>query len=203
VPTSTTPTELAAPVPPARPSAARDRILETAFALFYARGIRAVGVDLIIAESGVAKATFYKHFPAKDDLVVAYLDKVDGIWSGQLHAAAEAAGEAPADQLVGLFDALQSACRREGYRGCGFINAAAESQPGTAVHDRTVAHKASVLAWVQDLAEQAGARDARALARSLTLLLDGGLASGTLDAAPEAPAIAKDTARALVTAAVA
>jgi AcrR family transcriptional regulator len=162
-----------------------------------------VGVDLIIAESGVAKATFYKHFPAKDDLVVAYLDKVDGIWSGQLHAAAEAAGEAPADQLVGLFDALQSACRREGYRGCGFINAAAESQPGTAVHDRTVAHKASVLAWVQDLAEQAGARDARALARSLTLLLDGGLASGTLDAAPEAPAIAKDTARALVTAAVA
>jgi AcrR family transcriptional regulator len=203
VPTSTTPAEPAAPVAPARPSAARDRILETAFALFYARGIRAVGVDLIIAESGVAKATFYKHFPAKDDLVVAYLDKVDGIWSGQLHAAAEAAGAAPADQLVGLFDALQSACRREGYRGCGFINAAAESQPGTPVHDRTVAHKASVLAWVQELAEQAGARDARALARSLTLLLDGGLASGTLDAAPEAPAVAKDTARALVTAALA
>jgi len=203
VPTSTTPAEPAAPVAPARPSAARDRILETAFALFYARGIRAVGVDLIIAESGVAKATFYKHFPAKDDLVVAYLDKVDGIWSGQLHAAAEAAGAAPADQLVGLFDALQSACRREGYRGCGFINAAAESQPGTPVHDRTVAHKASVLAWVQELAERAGARDARALARSLTLLLDGGLASGTLDAAPEAPAVAKDTARALVTAALA
>ena len=203
MPTSTTPAEPAAPVAPARPSAARDRILETAFALFYARGIRAVGVDLIIAESGVAKATFYKHFPAKDDLVVAYLDKVDGIWSGQLHAAAEAAGAAPADQLVGLFDALQSACRREGYRGCGFINAAAESQPGTPVHDRTVAHKASVLAWVQELAERAGARDARALARSLTLLLDGGLASGTLDAAPEAPAVAKDTARALVTASLA
>ena len=187
----------------ARPSAARERILETAFALFYARGIRAVGVDLIIAESGVAKATFYKHFPAKDDLVVAYLDKVDGIWSGQLHAAAEAAGPSPADQLVGLFDALRSACRRDGYRGCGFINAAAESQPGTPVHDRTVAHKASVLAWVRDLAEQAGARDSAGLARSLTLLLDGGLASGTLDAAPEAPAVAKDTARALVAAATA
>ena len=69
---------------PTRPSAARERILDTAFALFYARGIRAVGVDLIIAESGVAKATFYKHFPAKDDLVVAYLDKVDGVWTGQL-----------------------------------------------------------------------------------------------------------------------
>ncbi|WP_235529061.1 MULTISPECIES: TetR/AcrR family transcriptional regulator [unclassified Phycicoccus] len=187
----------------ARPSPARERILETAFALFYARGIRAVGVDLIIAESGVAKATFYKHFPAKDDLVLAYLDKVDGVWSGQLHAAAQAAGPAPADQLVGLFDALQNACRRDGYRGCGFINAAAESQPGTPVHERTVAHKASVLSWVEDLARRAGARDATTLARSLTLLLDGGLASGTLDAAPEAPRAAKEAAGALVAASLA
>ena len=80
-----------------RPSAARERILATAFSLFYAKGIRAVGIDLIIAESGVAKATFYKHFPAKDDLVVAYLDKVDGVWTGQLKAAAEAA-ETPAEE---------------------------------------------------------------------------------------------------------
>ena len=184
-----------------RPSAARERILETAFALFYARGIRAVGIDLIIAESGVAKATFYTHFPAKDDLVVAYLDKVDGVWSGQLQTAAEAAGPQPADQLVGMFDALRSACRREGYRGCAFINAAAESQPGTAVHDRTVAHKRAVLSWVRGLAEQAGAGDPEALARSLTLLLDGGLASGSLDASPDAPEVAKASARALVDAA--
>jgi AcrR family transcriptional regulator len=185
-----------------RVSAARERILETAFRLFYAKGIRAVGVDLIIAESGVAKATFYKHFPAKDDLVVAYLDKVDGVWSGQLRDAAAAAGPGPADQLVGLFDALGSACRREGYRGCAFINAAAESQPGTPVHERTVAHKAAVLAWVRGLAEQAGARDPEALARSLTLLLDGGLASGSLDASPEAPEAAKASARALVAASI-
>src|SRR5689334_17963514 len=108
----------------ARPSAARQRILDTAFRLFYAHGIRAVGIDRIIAESGVAKATFYKHFPAKDDLVVAYLDRVDGVWGEQLRTAAEAAGPDPADQLVGMFDALVSACRREGYRGCAFINAA-------------------------------------------------------------------------------
>jgi hypothetical protein len=133
--------------------------------------------------------------------VVAYLDTVDGIWSQQLHDAAEAAGTAPADQLVGMYDALGSACRRDGYRGCAFINAAAESQPGTPVHERTVAHKASVLAWVRDLAEQAGASDPESLARSLTLLLDGGLASGTLDASPEAPEAAKASARALVAAA--
>jgi AcrR family transcriptional regulator len=187
--------------PTARVSAARERILDTAFRLFYAKGIRAVGVDLIIAESGVAKATFYKHFPAKDDLVVAYLDKVDGVWTGQLREAAEAAGPEPAQQLVGLFDALRSACRREGYRGCAFINAAAESQPGTAVHDRTIAHKDAVLEWVHGLAQRAGASDPANLARSLTLLLDGGLASGSLDASPEAPEAAQATARTLVAAA--
>ena len=112
-------------------SPARQRILDTAFRLFYARGLRAVGVDLLIAESGVAKATFYKYFPGKDDLVLAYLDRVDEVWTGQLQAAAAAGGDRPADQLVGLFDALGTACRREGYRGCAFLNAAAESAPGT------------------------------------------------------------------------
>ncbi|HEU5037910.1 MAG TPA: TetR/AcrR family transcriptional regulator [Nocardioides sp.] len=187
--------------PEARPSAARDRILDTAFRLFYAHGVRSVGVDRIIAESGVAKATFYKHFPGKDDLVVSYLDKVDTAWSGQLRDAAAAAGPDPRAQLVGMFDALTTACRRDGYRGCAFINAAAEYEAGTAVHDRTVAHKDAVRGWVRGLAVDAGARDPDALARALTLLLDGGLTSGTLDAAPDAPTVAKQSAAALVAAA--
>ncbi len=185
-----------------RPSAARQRILDAAFRLFYARGLRAVGVDTIIAESGVAKATFYKHFPAKDDLVLAYLDRVDEVWSGQLHDAARAAGPAPRDQLVGLFDALASSCRRDGYRGCAFLNAAAESVPGSPVHERTVAHKQAVLGWVRDLAVEAGAAQPGVLARSLTLLLDGGLASGALDADPQAALVARKSARALVAVAV-
>ena len=183
-------------------SAARDRILDTATRLFYARGLRAVGVDTIIAESGVAKATFYKHFPAKDDLIAAYLDRVDEAWSGQLHAAAESAGPAPADQLVGLFDALGSACRRDGYRGCGFINAAAETTSGTVAHDRTIAHKQRVLAWLNDLARNAGAAEPGRLARSLALLLDGALSNGALDADPEAVEVARDTAARLVEQAV-
>lgn len=186
-----------------RPSAARQRILDAAFRLFYAHGIRAVGIDRIIAESGVAKATFYKHFPAKDDLVVAYLDKVDGVWGEQLRMAAESAGPDPAARLVGMFDALATASRREGYRGCAFINAAAESAPGTAVHERTLAHKNAVLSWVRGLAADAGAQDPAALARTLTLLLDGGLASGALDARPDVPGAAKEAARILVTAATA
>lgn len=187
--------------PPAPPNA-RQRILDTAFRLFYALGIRAVGVDLLIAESGVAKATFYRHFPTKEALVVAYLEQVDLTWTGQLHAAASAAGDDPADQLVGLFDALTSACRRDGYRGCGFLNAAAETPPGTPVHDLVVAHKHAVLAWVTELARTAGAHNPENLGRALTLLLDGGLANGALDADPDAPRQAATTARQLVEAAL-
>jgi AcrR family transcriptional regulator len=180
----------------ARP--ARERILETAFRLFYARGPRGVGIDTIIAESGVAKATLYKHFPRKDDLTLAYLDQVDQAWFGQLRAAARAAGDEPRAQLAGMFDALGTASRGEGYHGCAFINAAAETGHGSDVHARTVEHKRVVRAWVTDLARRAGAADPELLARQLTLLLDGGLSAGVLDADPAAPHAAKAAAQALI-----
>ncbi|MEU8006133.1 TetR/AcrR family transcriptional regulator [Catellatospora sp. NPDC049111] len=182
---------------------ARERILNTAFRLFYAHGPRGVGVDTVIAESGVAKATLYKHFPRKDDLVLAYLDKVDQAWFGSLRAAARAAGGDPRAQLVGMFDALSTACRREGYHGCAFINTAAESPAGSDVHARTVEHKNVVRAWVTDLARRAGATDPDLLARQLTLLIDGGLSAGVLDADPTSPQAAKAAAQALVDAACA
>ncbi|WP_240941985.1 TetR/AcrR family transcriptional regulator [Planosporangium thailandense] len=169
--------------------------------MFYAHGPRGVGVDTVIAESGVAKATLYKYFPRKDDLVLAYLDKVDQVWFGQLRAAARAAGDDPRDQLVGMFDALASACRSEGYHGCAFINTAAEFEPGSDVHARTVEHKNVVRAWVTDLARRAGADDPERLARQLTLLLDGGLAAGVLDADPVTPDATRAAARVLVDAA--
>jgi AcrR family transcriptional regulator len=182
---------------------ARERILDTAFRLFYAHGPRGVGVDTVIAESGVAKATLYKHFPRKDDLILAYLDKVDQTWFGQLRAAARAAGDDPRDKMVGMFDALSSACRRPGYHGCAFINTAAESEPDSDVHARTVEHKNVVRAWVTDLARRAGAADPDLLARQLTLLIDGGLSAGVLDADPASPVAAKAAARTLVDAACA
>ena len=181
---------------------ARERILDTAFRLFYAHGPRGVGVDTVIAESGVAKATLYKHFPRKDDLVLAYLDKVDQAWFGQLRAAARAAGDDPREQMVGMFDALATAGRRPGYHGCAFINTAAESPTGGDVHARTVEHKTVVRAWVTDLARRAGAADPNRLARQLTLLIDGGLSEGVLDSDPATPPAAKAAARVLVDAAL-
>lgn len=177
---------------------ARERILAAAFRLFYAHGVRGVGVDTIIASSGVAKATFYKHFPSKDDLAVAYLDRVDGLWRGQLQAAAAAAGTDPRMRLVGMFDALVAACREDDFHGCAFINTAAESARGSPVHARSVEHKAAVRAWVRDMAVQGHARDPEALALALTLLLDGGLAVGVLDGDPSAARGARKAAADLV-----
>ena len=179
---------------------ARERILDSAFRLFYAHGPRGAGVDTVIAESGVAKATLYKHFPRKDDLVLAYLDTVDTVWFGQLRSAARDAGAEPADQLVGMFDALRSAIRREGFHGCAFIDTAAESPSDSDVHARTVEHKAVVRAWVTDLARRHGASDPEMLARQLTLLIDGGLSAGVLDGDPQAGVAAKEAARVLVAA---
>lgn len=180
---------------------ARERILDAAFRLFYAHGVRGVGVDTVIAESGVAKATLYKHFPRKEDLALAYLERVDQVWFAELRSAARAAGDDPRDQLVALYDALASACSSDGYHGCAFINTAAEAPAGTEVHDRTVEHKHLVRLWISDLARHAGARDPQLLARQLTLLLDGGLAVGVLDGDPTAADAAKAAARTLVDAA--
>ncbi len=189
----------AAPRPAATPP--RQRILAAASRLFYAHGIRGVGVDALVAESGVAKATFYKHFAGKDDLVVAYLDRVHLVWTARLRRAAAAAGPDPAERLVAMFDAVERTARRRDYRGCAFINAAAESAPGSPVHARSVAHKDEVRAWVGTLAAQAGATDPSALARALTLLLDGVLAAGALGADDDAAASARRSASLLVAAA--
>jgi hypothetical protein len=97
-----------------------------------------------------------------------------------------------------MFDALVAACRQQDYHGCAFINTAAEVDAGSEVHACTVEYKAVVRAWVADLARRCGAHDPQQLARELTLLIDGGLAAGILDADPAAAEAAKQAAAALV-----
>ncbi|MEU0821012.1 TetR/AcrR family transcriptional regulator [Streptomyces mirabilis] len=179
---------------------ARERILDTACELFYAHGFHAVGVDRLIAESEVAKATLYKQFPSKDDVVAAYLREMDDRWRRQLRSAALAAGDDPREQLFGLFVALEHAAR-EGTLGCAFINAAAEYGPGSTPHAITAEHKRAVRAWVRDLAAAAGAADPDTLAFQLTLLIDGTLAATRVERADAAAEAAKRAARDLLNAA--
>ncbi|MBI0295175.1 TetR/AcrR family transcriptional regulator [Streptomyces sp. PRKS01-29] len=181
----------------ARPSA-HERILSTATALFNAHGVRGVGVDRIIAESGVAKATLYSHFRTKDDLVLAYLGASDAHWRGALRDAAEAAGADPRDRLIGLFDALDSATERDGFRGCAFTRTAGETEPGTATHTATAEHKRAVRAWLTGLAREAGAADPERLAVQISVLVDGVMAAAALEPRPEFAEAAREAARALV-----
>jgi AcrR family transcriptional regulator len=187
--------------PVSRVAQDRQRILDTAAALFYAEGVRGVSLDEVAVACGLPAGTVAEQFASKDDLVLAWLGRADIVWQGKLRDAAAAAGDSPRDQMVGLFDALSQACARDGYRGCSFINTAAESAAGTAVHGATVAHKRSVRAWVTGLARQAGATDPAALALMLTTLLDGALAVTALEPRPDVVVETGRAARTLVDAA--
>src|SRR5689334_20930557 len=104
------------------------KILDTAAGLFHRHGLRGVGVDQIIAESGMPKSTLYSHFRTKDDLIAAYLRRTDESWMQRLRAAAEAAGAEPVEQMAGLFDALLSSFDPHGFFGCPFVSAAVEAE---------------------------------------------------------------------------
>ncbi len=169
--------------PPARPgarSAARERLLGTASALFYAEGVRAVGVDRVITEAAVTRATFYRHFAGKEALVVAYLDAVDA----GVRERAGALPDAPDDVaawLRRLTAQIGDELCRPGFRGCAFINAAAEyPDPTSAVRVAVREHRD----WLQSTATAALARtghpDPRAAGGRWMTLRDGAMVGAYL-----------------------
>ncbi|MEV8098433.1 TetR/AcrR family transcriptional regulator [Kitasatospora sp. NPDC085879] len=167
--------------PASRRSEARERLLDTAAELFYAEGVRAVGVDRLIAEAGVTKATFYRHFPGKDELVLAYLDRHDQAVRQRLAAAAEAAPD-PRSTLAVLVAALADEVCGPGFRGCPFVNAAAEYPDADHPVRRLVAaHRHWFRDALADLLAACGHPDPTAGATALLLLRDGAMVGGYLD----------------------
>ena len=154
-------------------SVARERILETAERLFYRDGYRAVGVDTIVAESGVAKMTLYRHFPSKDDLIVAYLERTNEQlleWMEGLIAS----HRDPRAALEAVFDGVAKLASSPECLGCTFVAAAGEfPEPNHPGHKAAAVHKRAVVDRLRELGEQAGARDANALAEELLLIMDG------------------------------
>src|SRR5690242_17664541 len=108
-----------------RPSEARDRLLRTASAIFYAKGINAVGVEEIVSQARVTRATFYRHFPSKDDLIVAYLRATDEQIRVQVRAITER-GQPAADTIRAIAAWIVDQIKGSDFRGCAFLNAAAE-----------------------------------------------------------------------------
>jgi AcrR family transcriptional regulator len=156
---------------------ARGRVLRAAGELFYAYGFHAVGIDLIIERAGVAKATLYRHFPTKDDLIAAYLESANARFWDWFDSSIDPAAP-PLVALGGLFDAVARLATEPACHGCTFQVTAAEfpdqSHPGHAV---ALEHKQAVRARLRQLAAEAGARRPDELADGLLLLMDGAFAS--------------------------
>jgi AcrR family transcriptional regulator len=153
--------------------AARERILEAATRLFLRDGFRAVGVDTIIAEAGVAKMTLYAHFPSKDDLIVAYLERANEQFWEWLDGASAGVDD-PRARLVAMFEAIGKLANSPRCLGCTFQGTAAEfPDPEHPGHRVALAHKHAVLARFETLAREAGLRAPEELAEQLLLLMDG------------------------------
>jgi AcrR family transcriptional regulator len=161
-------------------SEARSRLLSTATRLFYTEGIRAVGVDRIVAEAKVTRATLYRHFPGKDDLIVGYLREADLAIRGQV-AAITARGLPAADTLRAIAGSIADGVRSPGFRGCAFLNAAAEyPDPAHPVHQAVLAHREWFSDTVTEVLARVGDAPAEPAARHFVLLRDGAMATGCL-----------------------
>jgi len=175
-------------------AAMQERILETADRLFYREGIRVVGVDTVAAKIGISKRTLYNYFPSKDDLIVAYLSR-------RLRPIEESSLP-PAEQILDDFDRLERAMRRDGYRGCPFVNAVAElADPTHAAHQIAVAHKEKRRTLFRKLLIQLEVANPDSLAIQLMILGEGAVAQALVHGDPKMARAAREAARVLLTAA--
>ncbi|MBH0130323.1 TetR/AcrR family transcriptional regulator [Salinibacterium sp. NK8237] len=182
----------------ARGAITRQRIVEAAADLFYAQGLRAVSADKIIERAGITKVTFYRHFPSKDDLIVAYLER-RAAWEREtiLGASAEAHGDV--DETIRLVaeGIGQEACT-PGFRGCPFINAAAEyADAGHPVRAVVDDHRTWFRSMLGELTASIGIDDPR-VADELMMLRDGAMVSGYLGSADKVSAALLSACRAVI-----
>ena len=167
----------------------RDRILDAATRRYYAEGIRAVSADRLIAEAGVSKVTFYRHFPTKDDLITAYLSQqVTRAQELLTQKRADLAGD-PAAVLRWYAEGVGALACTPGFRGCPFINAAAElSKPDHPGHRVVVDHRVWLVGQFVELLTELGVSDVHTKAEQLMMLRDGAMVAGYVGRTPQAVA---------------
>lgn len=185
---------------PAAKTSARDRLLAAADELFYAEGVLSVGIDRVIEQAGVAKASLYNTFGSKEGLVCAYLDarrQRNMVRVGRVLTRYRTPGE----KLLGVFDALGEQLTDRGYRGCAFQRASAEAPQDSGIIRETDAYRSWLRGLFASLAEEAGYADPEGLSRQLLLLYDGAGTSARLDRDPSASTTARAAAAALLAAA--
>src|ERR1700733_11085300 len=162
-----TSTDVASP-----PPSARERLLNAAYELFSRRGIRAVGTDEVIERAGVARATLYRHFAAKNDLVLAVLQRREELWThGLIEAQSEQRGATPEEQLLAIFDVMHDWFQlRDGYEGCSFINVLLELGADHPAGQASITHIDHVRDIVRRRAVAAGLTEVEDFASSWHIL---------------------------------
>ncbi len=168
--------------------AARERILAAAYDLFAHRGIQAVGIDAIVVQSGVARQTLYRHFSSKEDLVLAFLERREVLWTKDwLQGEVARRSSDPEQRLLAIFDVFGEWFRTPGFEGCSFINVMIElTDPAGALHRAGVSYLAGIRLFLEDLAGRAGIAHAGSFARKWHILMKGSIiaaAEGDQDAA--------------------
>ncbi|AOJ34265.1 TetR/AcrR family transcriptional regulator [Burkholderia metallica] len=164
---------------PASAPDTRERILQTASELFYREGTRAVGVDLIVAQAGVAKTSLYRHFATKDDLIEAFLLREDADFWAHWDAVAAQYRRTPREELDAQLQWIGERIARPGYRGCPQINIAAEYADGNhPARKVAVAHKQELRRRLTELGGALGLDEPETFALRLATVIDGALSSG-------------------------
>jgi AcrR family transcriptional regulator len=177
---------------------ARQRILETAYELFSRRGIRGVGVDEVIERAGVAKATLYRHFATKDQLVLAFLAEREQVWTlGFVELEARRRGLTPEERLLAIFDVFDEWFSRDDFEACSFINVLLELGAEHPAGRASIDYLENIRTVVATLAEEAGLREPEQFARSWHILMKGSIVSAA-EGDREAAKRAKTMARLLI-----
>jgi AcrR family transcriptional regulator len=188
---------------PARPKASvRERILATASKLFYRNGVHAVGVDLVVEESGIAKTSLYRHFGNKDALVAAFLEAEDEDFWRQWDAIASRHADDPLAELEGYLDWMDNRLKRPGYRGCPQLNVAAElASPKHPARRVAVDHKERMRRRLTEIAERMKLRQPESVGAQLALAFDGAFMSAPLGAGERMAVTLRQSVHALIKAA--
>lgn len=177
----------------------RDHLMATAWRLFYRDGYRAVGIDTILAEAGVAKMTLYNHFSSKDELIIAVLEKRDCELRRSITDQVSATAGTPAEKLLAVFNWLEAWFGSPDFNGCAFIRALSE-YPDTShpIHQTAWKHKIAMQGALTELCIQAGAREPAVLANTLSLLIDGAIVAAQATGTTAPARAARETAAALL-----
>ncbi|MBL4884575.1 MAG: TetR/AcrR family transcriptional regulator [Planctomycetaceae bacterium] len=180
-------------------SSARDRIIVTGEKLFYAEGVRAVGIDRIIAEAGVAKMTLYNHFASKDDLILAVLQFRDEKINKFFETEIERNVAQGLDRLQAFFAALKQWFESLGFRGCAFINATVElADPNHPAAIFSAQHKVAFHKMIREIVIEVAGPKAASVAPAISMLVEGAIVTAVIDGNPDAADVARQAAFAMV-----